>query len=259
MIESLYIAETGMSSQQQLINTISNNIANVSTPGFKKVEVNFMDLVYKNDISKNDNNVEGTKRFNGAGVMAGSTSINFNVGDLKISENPYDLAIQGGGFFEVTLSDGSRAYTRDGQFKIDSDGYLTTNTGNRLSGDIRVAPDSKNFEVSPDGVVSVLYADDQSRSEIGQIELAQFTNTNGLTQIGNNLYSAKSESMGGRFYVKPGELGSGPIMQGMTEISNVSMTREMVNLMMAQRGYQLNARLVQVSDQILDTINNLRR
>ncbi|MFC3121532.1 flagellar basal-body rod protein FlgG [Agaribacter flavus] len=259
MIESLYIAETGMTSQQRLIDVISNNIANASTPGFKKTNLSFVDLVYQTTPNSNtDLGSLSSSTNNGAGVKIMTGMKDFTIGDLKPTGNPFDLAIQGDGFIEVEMPSGDYAYTRAGRMRLDEDGNLVTAHGYKLSTNIQLPPDAKNMTISSDGRVMVELDGSEEIQEIGQIELTKFTNNEGLDNLGNNLYGA-SDRTGSAMYSKPGELGTGQILQGSTEVSNVSMTEEMVNLMLAQRGYQLNARIIQVSDQLLDTINNLRR
>lgn len=257
MIESLYIAETGMQSQQKLLDIISNNIANSSTPGFKKVDVNFVDLVSQVPnaqlpLSQRQSMPEG------AGVKIHSTSTDFSTGGLKQTTNPFDLAINGKGFFEVNNADGSSSYSRASRFRLDENGYLTSSTGMKLAANIQLPPDSKGFVITSAGDVLVSLPDEEELVQLGSLELVNFSNTDGLQQVGENLYRP-TEQAGDRVFGKPGENGMGSIAQGFTEMSNVSMTEEMVNLMLAQRGYQLNARIIQVSDQILETINNLRR
>lgn len=258
MIESLYIAESGMSSQQKLIDVISNNIANSSTPGFKRTQLNFVDLVYQSGNVSNGAAVTDTTANAGAGVSIASQSKDFSVGDFQATENPFDLAIQGPGFLEVQTADGGLAYTRAGRLRLDEDGFLVTTQGHRLSANIQVPPDSQRFLVSPEGEVSVQLNPEESPIVLGNLELVRFNNDSAIQTIGRNLYAPSPES-GNAVYGRPGELGLGQVVQGVTEVSNVSMTEEMVNLMLAQRGYQLNARIIQISDQILDTVNNLRR
>lgn len=255
MIDSLYIAESGMTSQQKMIDIISNNIANSSTSGFKKSQVNFVDLVYQTQPTANTAQVA---EMVGAGVRLGENQTDFSVGEMKATGNPFDVAIQGAGFFEVTLSDGDSAYTRAGRLRVDDDGYLTTSAGLRLSSNIQLPPDAAEFVISRDGIVTARLGDDLAFTQLGELELVKFTNEQSLSTIGDNLYAASANS-GNAIYARPGEQGTGTIVQGFSEISNVSMTEEMVNLMLAQRGYQLNARIIQISDQLLDTINNLRR
>jgi len=257
MIESLYIAETGMHSQQKMLDIISNNIANASAPGFKKADVNFVDLVSGRPTSDQPLS-ERQAVAQGAGVKIHSTSTDFTAGGLKQTTNAFDLAINGQGFYEVVNADGSSAYSRTGHFTVDVNGFLTTATGQKLAANIQLPPDAKGFVVTGSGDVLVKLPDDDQLVQLGNIELANFTNTDGLQLLGSNLYRA-TEDAGSVVYGKPGENGLGTIEQGFAELSNVSMTEEMVDLMLAQRGYQLNARIIQVSDQVLETINNLRR
>lgn len=257
MIESLYIAETGMASQQKMLDIISNNIANTSTPGFKKAEVNFVDLV----TSLPSTEQALTQRQSlpqGAGVKIHSTTTDFSVGGMQQTTNPFDVAINGKGFLEVVNADGSTAYSRTSRLRLDDSGFLTTATGQKLAANIQLPPDAKGFVITGAGDVLVSLPNEGELVQIGSMELAHFTNTDGLQRIGENLF-VTTEQAGDVYFGKPGENGMGNLMQGFTETSNVSMTEEMVNLMLAQRGYQLNARIIQVSDQILETINNLRR
>ncbi len=258
MIESLYIAETGMSSQQQLIDVISNNIANSSTPGFKKSQVNFVDLVYQGNANQAASLQQSENKSNGAGVQIASNVLDFSVGELKQTNNPFDLAIQGNGFLEVTLDSGDYAYTRAGRLRLDQDGFLVTKEGFRLSSQIQLPPDAVDMLISTEGQLSAKLGHQGERVILGDIELARFANQEMLDSLGQNLFVG-NEQTGDAYYGKPGQDGFGQLQQGITEISNVSMTEEMVNLMLAQRGYQLNARIIQISDQLLDTINNLRR
>ena len=258
MIESLYIAETGMSSQQQLIDVISNNIANASTPGFKKSQVNFVDLVYQGQANQAAAQTQSQGNSHGAGVQIASNVLDFSVGELKQTNNPFDLAIQGNGFLEVTLENGEYAYTRAGRLRLDQDGFLVTKEGFRLSSQIQLPPDAVDMLISSEGQISARLGHQGDRVVLGDIELARFANQEMLDSLGQNLF-AGNEKTGDVFYGQPTKDGFGRLQQGMTEISNVSMTEEMVNLMLAQRGYQLNARIIQISDQLLDTVNNLRR
>lgn len=257
MIESLYIAETGMASQQRMLDIISNNIANTSTPGFKKAGVNFVDLV--TNVPQTEHGLAQRQSIpQGAGVKIHSTSTDFSVGGMKQTTNPFDVAINGKGFFEVVTEDGNMAYSRTSRLRLDVDGFLSTSTGQKLAANIQIPPDAKGFVITNAGEVLVDLPSEEQLVQIGTLELAAFANTDGLQQIGENLYSATEEA-GRVVFGRASEEGFGQLMQGFTETSNVSMTEEMVNLMLAQRGYQLNARIIQVSDQILETINNLRR
>ena len=257
MIESLYIAETGMNSQQKLIEVISNNIANASTPGYKQTSVNFVDLVYSPYQTAGTAEQRNTLQ-NGLGVKVHSTSTNFSAGEYKQTNNAFDIAINGKGFLEVTTEDGTTAYTRAGRLRLDQNGYLATSLGHKLTSSIQIPPDAKGFVITQSGNVLVKLDGEAEMVQLGQIDLVNFNNPDALQSIGQNLYVATDQA-GQATYAQAGESGMGNILQGFTEMSNVSMTEEMVNLMLAQRGYQLNARIIQVSDQILETINNLRR
>ena len=257
MIESLYIAESGLNSQQQLIEIISNNIANNTTPSFKRTEAHFVDLVYGGQqIGGQEGDIANNAV--GAGSMIKSTQVDFSLGSIKQTGNPFDIAINGNGFLEVTSSNGDYGYTRAGRLRLDQDGYLTTSEGNRLSANIQVPPDSQNLFIDKTGVVSAQLDSNGQLIELGKIEVAHFTNTDGLVSAGENLYRATEES-GFAIYQGQNSDNQVDILQGFTEMSNVSLNEEMVNLMLAQRGYQLNARIIQVTDQVMETINNLRR
>lgn len=258
MIEALYIAETGMNSQQELIEVISNNIANVSTPGFKSSDVNFVDLVYQTNSGIDNMQASMQSKSHGIGVSSSEHMVNFERGDLKQTGNPFDIAINGKGFLAVETESGELAYTRAGRLRVDESGYLVTSQGHRLNANIQLPPDATNVTFTASGSVLVRVDSSTQLIEIGQLELTSFSNPHGLNRLGNNLYSA-SQDAGQPNFSSPGENGVGQIVQGFTELSNVSMNEEMVNLMLAQRGYQLNARIIQVSDQVLETINNLRR
>ncbi|CAH9051005.1 Flagellar basal-body rod protein FlgG [Pseudoalteromonas holothuriae] len=258
MIEALYIAETGMNSQQELIEVISNNIANVSTPGFKSSDVNFVDLVYQTNPSMQNTQLSEQSQTQGIGVTTSEQMVNFERGDLKQTGNPFDIAINGNGFLAVETQNGELAYTRAGRLRVDESGYLVSSQGQKLSANIQLPPDVTSVTFTSSGAVLVRVDSSTQLVELGQLELVNFSNPQGLTRLGNNLYSA-TEQAGQPNFSTPGENGVGQIVQGFTELSNVSMNEEMVNLMLAQRGYQLNARIIQVSDQVLETINNLRR
>ena len=258
MIESLYIAESGMNAQQSLIDIISNNIANSATPVFKKSQANFVDLIYSSANLNQQSSLNNNESIRGAGVHVGSVTQDFSVGSIKQTNNPFDIAIQGDGFIEVELQNGELGYTRAGRLRVNNDSVLVTVEGLKLSSNIQVPVDTQALHINSKGQVFAEIDGESQRLELGQIELTKFINNSGLITAGNNVYLASADS-GAAIYGTAGELGFGEILQGFSEISNVSMTEEMVNLMLAQRGYQLNARLIQVSDQLLETINNLRR
>lgn len=257
MIESLYIAETGMNSQQELIEIISNNLANVNTAAFKSESVSFVDLVYQPTGNQLDN-LSSNQQTKGIGVDVGKKIHDFSMGSLKQTGNPLDVAINGNGFLEVMQPNGEAAFTRAGRLRINEDGFLASSQGFKLSDNIQIPTEVKDITITASGSVLVKIPSENRLIEIGKISIANFTNVQGLTLAGNNLYQA-SQTSGQVYYSDAGTNGTGQLVQGFTEQSNVSMNEEMVNLMLAQRGYQLNARIIQVSDQILETINNLRR
>ncbi len=255
MINSLYIAETGLNAQKTFVDVISNNIANTNTSGFKKSNVNFVDLVVNpqesnGDIKSNSSNVYG--------VNVASITQDFSQGSLKPTGHPFDIAIHGEGFFEVNLNDQQLGYTRIGRLTINNDSLLSTIHGYSLSGDILIPPDTTNIVIESNGLVKGMLDGDEEFTELGRIELVNFSSPEQLIADADGVYKA-SEDAGEKTISIAGESGTGLIRQGYTEESNVSMVEEMVNLVIAQRGYQLNARVIQVSDQLLETINNLRR
>jgi flagellar basal-body rod protein FlgG len=258
MIDAIQIAATGLRSNETMLDSISNNIANINTPGFKRSRVHFNDLVYSSPIdgaatkdNKSDNAV-------GVGVAAQQVNKDFGLGSIISTGQSLDLAIHGRGFVEVELPDGGVGYTRNLELMVDKDGYISTQTGFRLSNRLQVPPDAEGLVVQPDGRVEVTLNGGAESSYIGDIELANFSSPEGLAAFGNNLYQA-TEASGVAMHAKPGDLGAGSLMQGYIEGSNVELTSEMVTMMTTQRAYQLNARLLQISDQLLETINNVRR
>jgi flagellar basal-body rod protein FlgG len=194
----------------------------------------------------------------GQGSRVLSTSTLFTQGDLRASQNALDIAIDGNGFFELAASDGSTVYTRDGQFRLDAEGYLVSPTGLRLARGFSVPQDATDLRIARNGEVTAQLAGESQRTVLGAIELATFPAADALESIGNNLYRA-SDAAGVAEYGVPGDTGFGHLAQGQVELANVEMVDEMATLVLAQRAYQLNARVLQASDQILETINNLRR
>ena len=259
MIDSLYIGATGMHSQQMNIDIVANNLANVNTAGFKKNRVDFEDLLYRNVTRANGlvGNPDNTHRI-GLGSAVAATGKVFTVGDLKKTDAPLDLAITGPGFFEVVQPDGSLAYTRNGSFEISEGGKLATSDGHLLSAMIQIPSDARSILVQPDGRVLIEINGESQPILAGQIELANFTNPAGLNPLGDNLYVPTDKS-GDSIEGLPGDNGMGTIAQGFQEASNVKLIEEMVNLIMAQRAYEINAKVVQASDQILSISNSLYR
>ncbi|MES9989991.1 MAG: flagellar basal-body rod protein FlgG [Candidatus Thiodiazotropha endolucinida] len=260
MIESLSIGASGMQAQQTQIDVIANNLANVNTMGFKKSRVDFEDLMYK-EMARNRSNLLPTfdlARPVGVGVGVSSTGKVFTSGEVKKTDRSLDLAIQGEGFFEVVLPDNSYAYTRNGAMRIDRDGYLATADGYRLSGLIQVPSDAEDIAIQNDGSVMAQVADQNELVEIGSLDLIRFVNAGGLNPAGDNLY-LPSENSGDGYYGIPGEEGFGSVQQGYLEASNVNLVEEMTQLVLAQRAYEINSKVVQAADELLSIVNNLRR
>lgn len=259
MIDSLYIGATGMHAQQLSVDTISNNLANVNTPAYKKGRVSFQDLMYRElgrmGIETPQNNPSNPF---GSGVGVLQLGKLFQNGELKKTDSPFDIGLNGKGFLEVTLPDGTSAYTRSGSLQVTQEGLLATANGNPLRQAIHVPADAKDIVITQTGKVMVSVPDEKERVEIGQIELTSFINPAGLAPIGENLYVA-TEKAGEPISGIPGENDLATISQGYLEASNVKLVEEMVSLILAQRAYEISAKVVQASDEMLGISNNLRR
>jgi flagellar basal-body rod protein FlgG len=259
MIDSLYIGASGMQAQQLSVDTIANNLANVNTPGFKRNRVSFQDLLYREVARANGlPGSTGNVFRSGVGVGVAGTSKVFTEGDIKKTDNPLDIAIRGQGFMEVLTPEGNSAYTRSASLKVNKDGYLVTLDGLALKASLRIPTEAKEIEVTPAGLVIAKLGAKLDPLEVGQIELVNFMNPAGLAATGDNLYNATEQS-GQANYAKPGEDGFGTLAQGFQEASNVKLVEEMVNLMVAQRAYEVSAKVVQISDELMGMSNNLRR
>lgn len=253
MIDALYISASGLRSEQKQIDVISNNVANMQTPGFKSSRVNFVEVATAARTPEGGS----APSTEGQGARVLSTSTLFTQGELRLTRNPLDLAIDGAGFFELEGENGNVVYSRDGQFRLDADGFLTVH-GLRLAHGFTIPRDATDLRVAQNGDVSVQFAGEAERIVLGTIELTSFSAPDALTSIGDNHFSA-TDAAGAPAYGRPGEAGFGQLQQGYIEMANVEMIDEMSALVLAQRAYQLNARVLQASDQILETINNLRR
>jgi flagellar basal-body rod protein FlgG len=259
MNDTLYIAATGMQAQHSQLTVIANNVANVNTPGFKRSSVAFGDLVRQaGEAAAATSDVAQAKAsFAGAGVGVTTTAMQFTPGELKASSQPMALAIQGAGFLEVMLPDGSNAYVRSAVLQVNSDGYLTTQDGHVLSQKIRVDRDQTDIGISQQG--EVVGRDRTGREwRLGRLDLAMFANPAALQPIGQNLYRSSAQA-GDAVLVTPGDAGAGPVMQGYEEQSNVKLVEEMLQLMVAQRAYEMNVKVIQAADEIAGMTNNLRK
>lgn len=264
MFDALYIGATGMQAQQINLDTIANNLANVNTTGFKKARVSFSDLVTR-DVSPlarrgigadTDLLTAGVRQ--GAGVGIASLSKLFDMGDLRKTESALDITVQGDGFLEVLMPDGSSAYTRGGTLKVNKDGQLATQAGYPLKPGIAMPDDLQTLIVSTDGQVQARVAGQANPLDLGRMELVRFVSPQGLLAQGDNLYRSTANS-GDAIVAKAGEDGVGTLAQGFLEGSNVKMVDEMVNLMIAQRSYESNVKVVQAADEIMGLVNGLRR
>ncbi|MCX7029553.1 MAG: flagellar basal-body rod protein FlgG [Spirochaetes bacterium] len=264
MMRSLWTAASGMTGQQFNIDTIANNLANVNTTGFKQMRADFEDLLYQTlrlaGTPSTEVTVVPTGVQVGHGVKPGATQKIFTQGALQATGNTADIAIEGEGFFRVLQYDGSYGYTRDGAFKIDSNGQIVNSNGYRLMPEV-VLPEgflNDSLAISQDGRITVKVAGNDDPIEVGQLELYRFVNPAGLQSIGDNLMTqtnASGEPIAGR----PGFDGMGKVLQKYLEMSNVSVVREMVNMIVAQRAYELNSRAIQTSDSMLATATTLKR
>lgn len=255
MIDALYIATSGLKSQQSQIDTLSNNISNMQTPGFKAKRVAFGDIA---TISPAQVAAGLPPESEGAGSEIVATTALFSQGQMTQTNNTWDIAIQGSGFLEVADGNGQRLYTRSGQLHVDSEGYLATVDGNRLAQQIQIPPDATQIQINQSGQIYANVGGGTAQTLLGTIELSVFPSPDGLQSVGNNNFAA-TQASGDPSVEKANENGTGIILQGELESSNVDMVTEMASLVIAQRAYQLNARVLQASDQVLDTINNLRQ
>lgn len=262
MIKAMNTAATGMVAQQASIDNIANNLANVNTTGFKKARVEFQDILYQNFRKAGTATAIGaTAPVNldvGYGTRPVATSREFSPGSVQITKNPTDLAIAGNGFFQIQMPDGTTAYTRDGSFKISSDGQLVTTDGFKMTPEITIPEDATDLSVAIDGQVFILVVGNDVPQQVGQVELARFINPAGLSAVGHNLFR-ESPASGTPITGTPGTEGLGTLDQGNLEASNVSVVDEMVNMIMAQRAYEINSKVIQTSDDMSQTINNLKR
>jgi flagellar basal-body rod protein FlgG len=262
MIRALYTAATGMEAQQLNMDVTANNLANVNTTGFKKSRVDFQDLLYQTVKSAGAMQAQGTQVPTGIQVGLGTrmaaTQKIFTQGDYKQTDNDLDVMIEGDGFFQVMLPNGDLAYTRDGSFKIDGTGKLVTSDGYVVQPEITIPDTATDISIGEDGTVSVTTSGQSATQQIGQLQLTRFLNPAGLKSLGKNLLG-ETDVSGDANTVTPGEDGSGTLSQGMIEMSNVKVVDEMVNMIEAQRAYEINSKSIQAADDMLSTANNLKR
>lgn len=257
---SLYSAATGMEAQQLNLNTIANNLANVNTPGFKRSKIEFQDLLYQRPrgvgSESGGGNIVPTGVEVGNGARVAATSKVFTQGQVNQTGEKLDVAIEGDGFFEVQRPDGTIGYTRDGSFKLSPTGQVTTNDGLPiLSGFQPIPPGTTSLNISPNGEVTVQSA---TGNQTFRLTLTRFPNPSGLRSLGGNMYEETGAS-GTPEAGQPGEQGFGNVLQGYIESSNVNIVEEMVNLIVAQRAYEVNSKSIQTSDEMLQNVAQLKR
>ncbi len=262
MLRTLWIASTGMKAQTLNIDVIANNLANVNTSGFKKSRADFQDLLYQIERQPGAASAQGTEVPTGIQIGHGTRPVAtqkiFTQGSFQQTGNELDMAIEGGGFFQVLQPNGDTAYTRAGTFKVDSEGRVVTSDGFPMEPEMSIPIESISVSIGTDGTVSALQAGETEPSEIGTLQLVRFPNPGGLNSIGRNLYLSTKAS-GDEMTGTPGEEGFGTIAQGYIEMSNVSVVEEMVNMITAQRAYEVNSKAVKAGDEMLQMANNLKR
>lgn len=260
MIRSLWIAKTGLDAQQTNLDTISNNLANVSTNGYKRQRAVFEDLLYQTIRQPGAQSSQQTQIPSGltlgTGVRTISTERVFSQGSLQRTDNALDMAINGNGFFQIQMPDGTVSYTRDGTFQKDSTGQIVTSSGYPLSPAITVPPDALSVTISRDGIVSVSQPGSTTPTQVGNVQLANFVNVGGLQSVGENLF-VETASSGAPTPNTPGSNGVGLLNQGYVETSNVNVAEELVTMIQTQRAYELNSKAVTTSDQMLAKLTQL--
>jgi flagellar basal-body rod protein FlgG len=260
MMRSLWIAKTGMEAQQTQLDTITHNLANVGTNGYKRSHAVFEDLMYQNLRQAGANTTEQTTLPTGLqvglGTRAVATTRIFSQGNLLQSANPLDVAIRGSGFFEVQMPDGTTGYTRDGSFQVNAQGQLVTNNGYAVQPGITIPANAQSTTIGADGTVSVTVPGQAAAQTVGQLQLANFVNPAGLDPKGQNLF-AETAASGTATTGTPGQNGLGDLRQGFVESSNVNVVEELVAMIQTQRAYELNSKAIQTADQMLAKLGQI--
>ncbi len=258
-MESLWVAKTGLEAQQTRMAVVSQNLANVNTTGFKRGRAIFEDLLYQNVVQVGGQTSQQTASPTGlnlgTGVRVVATDKQFTQGNVLTTNNPFDLAIQGRGFFEILLPDGTQAYTRDGTFQLNSDGQMVTSSGYALQPSITVPTNAQSISIGVDGVVSAVLPGQTTPVQVGTVQLTDFVNPTGLQPRGENLLM-QSVSSGPPQPGTPGLNGLGHVTQGALETSNVNVVEELVSMIETQRAYEMNSRAIETSDQMLQHLTN---
>jgi flagellar basal-body rod protein FlgG len=260
MMRSLWISKTGLDAQQTQLDVVSNNLANVGTTGFKRQRGVFEDLLYQTlrqpGAQSSQQTTIPTGLQIGTGVRAVATARIFAQGNLNQTNNPMDVAINGQGFFQVLMPDGSAAFTRDGAFQVDAQGQIVTSNGYPLQPTLTVPANASTVTIGQDGTVSVRVPGQASPQSVGTIQLTNFVNPAGLQALGSNLFGETAAS-GTPSASAPGTNGVGQVSQGFLETSNVNIVEELVNMIQTQRAYEINSKAIQTSDQMLQRLAQL--
>jgi flagellar basal-body rod protein FlgG len=262
MIRALYTAASGMSAQQLNLDTIANNLANSSTAGFRQTRLQFQDMIYQNLITpgaaQSEQAISAGLQI-GMGTKASATEVIMTQGDLNQTSNPLDLAIEGGGFFQVQQLDGTTAYTRAGSFQLNNQGTLVTAQGEQVIPAITIPPNATAITITPYGVVNVTIPGQANPSQVGQLQLATFPNPGGLEALGGNLLAATLSSGAAITGLPGGTQGLGQLQQGYLENSNVDVVSEFVQMVLAQRAYESNSKVIKAADDMYSQVNNMTR
>jgi len=263
MIRALFSAASGMAAQQLNVDNIAHNLANANTVGFKQRRAQFQDLLYQNILqpgaSAGSQTVVPTGLQLGLGTRAASNEIIFTQGNTLQTNNPLDLVIQGKGFFQVRMASGETAYTRAGNFHLDRDGNMVTSDGDPVEPQITIPPEGRSVTIAVDGTVSYLQPGQSNAQVAGQIQLSNFANPAGLNSLGRNLFSPTDASGEPTIGNPGGQEGLGTLLQGYTEQSNVSVVEEFINLIIGQRAYEANSKVVKAADEMYQQVNNVTR
>lgn len=261
MIRALYSAASGMVAQQMNMDNIANNLANANTTGFKMRSVQFQDLLYQNFIqpgaAAGSQTIVPSGLQLGLGTRAASNEIIFTQGNFQETDNPLDLVIQGKGFFQVRRPSGEIAYTRAGNFQLDRDGNVVTSSGDPIEPQITIPPEAQSVTIAADGTVSYSQTGQTASQIAGQIQLANFANPAGLNSLGQNLFTPTDASGDATVGSPGGQEGLGTLMQGYVEGSNVSVVTEFINMIVSQRAYEANSKVVKAADEMYQTVNNI--
>jgi flagellar basal-body rod protein FlgG len=262
MIRALYTAASGMSAQQLNLDTIANNLANSSTSGFRQRQLQFQDMIYQNLVTPGAAQSQQTVSAGlqvGLGTKSAATEIIMTQGDLNNTGNPLDLAIQGNGFFQVSRPDGTTEYTRAGSFHLNNQGTIVTTDGDPIIPNITIPPNATSVTITQYGVVNATLPGQQNPSQLGQIQLATFANPEGLESVGANLFRATLSSGDPVLDVPGGTQGLGTLQQGYLENSNVDVVTEFVQMVLAQRAYESNSKVIRAADDMYSQVNNMAR